>query len=74
MPQSKAMPSIGPRCGELRVRDVEHNWRIIYRVDDDAILVVDVFPKKTPRTPPELIERCRKRLSAYDEAKKKVNP
>ena len=47
MPHSRPLPSIGPRCAELRVRDAEHNWRIIYRLDDDAVIVVDVFPKKT---------------------------
>ena len=40
MPQSRPMPSIGANCHELRVRDVEQNWRIIYRIDDDAILIL----------------------------------
>jgi hypothetical protein len=29
MPHSRPMPSIGPRCHELRVRDGHHNWRIV---------------------------------------------
>jgi phage-related protein len=36
LPQSRPMPSIGARCHELIVRDTEQNWRIIYRIDNDA--------------------------------------
>lgn len=25
MPQAEPLPDVGPRCGALRVRDVEHN-------------------------------------------------
>jgi phage-related protein len=65
-PQARPMPSIGPRCGELRVRDAEHNWRIIYRVDSDAVLVAEVFPKKTGTTPRHVIEACKERFRHYD--------
>lgn len=68
MPQSRPMPSIGPRCHELRVCDENQNWRIVYRIDPDAILVVDVFGKKTARTPVKMIEACRHRLTLYDAA------
>jgi len=70
MPMSRPMPSIGPGCHELRVRDGQHNWRIIYRIDPDAILIVDVFPKTTEHTPKAVIDTCEKRLSRYDEATK----
>lgn len=60
------MPSIGERCHELRIRDAEKNWRIIYRIDDDAILIVEVFNKSTRTTPKNVIDICRKRLSKYD--------
>lgn len=60
------MPSIGARCHELRIRDQEHNWRLIYRVDSDAILVVDLFAKKTRQTPREVIDVCKTRLKNYD--------
>ena len=43
MPQSRPMPSIGPRCHELRINDKDSTWRIIYRADEDAILILDVF-------------------------------
>ena len=64
------MPSIGRGCHELRVRDEEHNWRIIYRIDSDVIVIVDVFPKKTAKTPKPVIQHCKARLAAYDKAKK----
>ena len=66
MPQAEPLPDVGPRCGTLRVRDAEHNWRIMYRVDSDAILVVDVYAKKTRRIPDEVIQRCKQRLKQYD--------
>jgi phage-related protein len=67
MPQAEPLPIIGPRCGALRVRDGEHNWRIVFRVDADAVLVAEVYPKKTRKVPQDVIERCRKRLRDYDE-------
>jgi phage-related protein len=68
MPHSRPMPSIGPRCHELRVRDGEHNWRIVYRIDDDAILIAEVFAKTTRQTPKQVIDACKRRLRLYDEA------
>ena len=61
------MPSIGKRCYELRVRDAEQNWRIVYRIDTEAIVIVEVFAKKSGTTPRRIIETCKARLSAYDE-------
>ena len=66
LPHSWPMPTIGARCHELRIRDVDKNWRIIYRIDDDAILIVEVFNKTTRTTPEQVIENCKKRLSKYD--------
>jgi phage-related protein len=60
------MPDIGKRCHELRVREGRHNWRIIYRIDPAAIVVVEVFAKTTPQTPRSIIDLCRERLSDYD--------
>ena len=67
LPVSRPMPSIGPRCHELRVRDRNHHWRILYRTDEDAIVIVDVFAKKTGKTPVEVIENAKSRLRKYDE-------
>jgi phage-related protein len=71
MPDSRPMPSVGPKCHELRVRDVEHKliWRIIYRIDPDAIVVADIFAKKTAKTPPNVIDTCKRRLVALDSRK-----
>lgn len=66
LPQSRPMPSIGAHCHELRVRDENKNWRIMYRIDDDAIIVADVFNKTTRETPKSVIENCQRRLSKYD--------
>jgi phage-related protein len=66
LPHSRPMPRIGERCHELRIRDVEKDWRIIYRIDDDAILIVDVFNKSTRTTPKNVMDICKKRLSKYD--------
>jgi phage-related protein len=69
MPDSRPMPSIGKHCHELRVHDSENSkeWRIIYRIDDDAIVILDVFAKTTPNTPKQVIDNCQKRLKQYDE-------
>jgi phage-related protein len=61
------MPSIGKRCHELRVRDEDANWRIVYRIDDDVIVIVHVFTKATEQIPPRVIELCKRPLARYDE-------
>jgi phage-related protein len=68
MPHSRPMPSIGPNCRELRVQDADVTWRIIYRVDRDAIVIAEVFSKKTTSTPERIVETCRRRLRGYDHA------
>jgi phage-related protein len=67
LPYSRPMTSIGARCHELRVTDKDDAWRIIYRVDGDAIVIAEVFSKKNQRTPARVIERCKTRLQRYDE-------
>ncbi|MFM9964777.1 MAG: type II toxin-antitoxin system RelE/ParE family toxin [Planctomycetaceae bacterium] len=66
MPHSRPMPSVGPRCHELRIRDEQENWRIMYRIDEDVIVILAVFAKKTQLTPKAVIDTCRKRLADYD--------
>ena len=68
MPQAELLPNVGARCGALRVRDAEHNWRIMYRADTDAVLVLEVYSKKTRKIPDEVIRRCQDRLKRYDAA------
>ncbi|MBK7875528.1 MAG: type II toxin-antitoxin system RelE/ParE family toxin [Planctomycetes bacterium] len=66
MPHARPMPSLGWRCFELRIRGPVENWRIVLRVDPDAIVIVDVFAKTTRATPHLVLERCRRRLRRYD--------
>jgi len=60
------MPSIGTRCHELRINDEKLTWRIIYRIYTDAILILDVFEKKTNRTPKSIIDICKQRIKRYE--------
>jgi phage-related protein len=66
MPHSRPMPSIGKRCHELRITDSGSIWRVFYRVDSDAIVIVEWFSKRTRETPKSVIDLCRKRLKHYD--------
>ena len=68
MPQSRPMPVIGKQCHALRVRDIDVTWRIVYRIDIDAIVILEVFDKKTSKTPQRVIDTCKGRLRDYDEA------
>ena len=67
LPISRPMPQIGPRCHELRINDEGKTWRIIYRIDEDAIIISEVFAKKTQQTPKRVIEICHKRFRQYDD-------
>jgi phage-related protein len=68
MPQSRPMPVIGVRCHELRIPDGDLAWRIIYDLDPDAVVICEVFSKKTLATPKSVIETRRRRLAAYEAA------
>jgi len=67
-PACKPMNTIGRRCYELIVIDESKTWRIMVRIDDDAVLVLDVFAKKTQKTPQSVKDACKKRLKEYDAA------
>jgi phage-related protein len=60
------MPAIGGRCSELRLVDAGGIWRIIYRIDEDAIVILDLYEKKTPKTPQRVVDACRQRLRDCD--------
>ena len=70
MPQSRPMPLMGRRCHELRIQDKKDTWRLVYRVDSDAIVIVEIFSKKTQQTPKGVIETSKRRLKLYDELTK----
>jgi len=70
LPHSRPMPVVGARCHELRIQDENRTWRIMYRVDADAIVIADVFAKTSQTTPATAIKNSQRRLHAYDAAAK----
>ncbi|HEY6951497.1 MAG TPA: type II toxin-antitoxin system RelE/ParE family toxin [Bacteroidota bacterium] len=66
LPHSRPMPSIGSRCHELRINDENKTRRIVYRLDTDAVIILEVFEKKSPKTPQEVIEHCKRRIRLYE--------
>ncbi|MDZ8118488.1 type II toxin-antitoxin system RelE/ParE family toxin [Pontiella agarivorans] len=66
LPHSRPMPAIGKRCHELRITDENSIWRIVYRIDSDAIVIADVFQKKTQQTPKRVVDESKRRLKQYD--------
>ncbi len=40
----------------------------MYRVDADAIVIVEVYSKRTRATPQQVVQVCQRRLRAYDQA------
>ena len=66
LPISRPMPTIGPRVHELRLSDEAGDWRVVYRIDADEVIVVEVFKKTTPQTPKRVIDLCEQRLTAFD--------
>ena len=65
LPHSRPMPSIGRRCHELRIVNEDATWRIMYYIDDDAIVILDVSSKKTQTTPKQVIRVSKRRLALY---------
>ena len=70
MPHSRPMTAIGRRVHELRINDEDSTWRVIYRLDTDAVIIGEVFQKTTSSTPKGVIEACRKRFAEYDRVTK----
>ena len=68
LPHSRPMPSIGPRCHELRVRDEDSTWRVVYRIDQDWIIIATVFRKKTNAMPHRVVRIAQRRLKEFDDA------
>lgn len=65
LPHSRPMPSIGKACHELRVNDKNVTWRVMYYIDKEAVVVLEIFSKKTNKTPRKTIALCQKRLQIY---------
>ena len=66
LPHSRPMPAIGTRCHELRINDENKTWRIVYRIDRDAIVILEVFEKKSQKTPLKVVENCKRRIRLYE--------
>jgi phage-related protein len=64
-PASRPMPDIGSNCHELRIDDRERTWRIAYHVDSEAIVILEVFEKKSRKTPKHVLDTCKRRLRRY---------
>lgn len=59
------MPIIGAGCHELRIVDTKANWRIMYYLAADAVVILDVFKKQTEATPKAVIAACQRRLGEF---------
>ena len=66
LPESRPMSDLGVRCHELRIVDGKRTWRIMYRIDADAIVILEVFEKKTRKTPRQVLDVCKQRLKVYN--------
>jgi len=57
---------MGVRCQELRVTDTNATWRVIFRTDEGAIVLVEIFAKKAQNTPQYVIKTGKKRIKDYE--------
>jgi phage-related protein len=53
-----------------KIQDENRTWRIMYRVDTDAVVITEVFAKTSQATPVTAIKNSQRRLRAYDDAAK----
>lgn len=66
MPLSRPMREVGAACHELRIDDGDSTFRILYHIAADAIVILEVFQKKSRATPKQVIDVAKKRLRAYN--------
>jgi phage-related protein len=59
------MPSLAKGCHELRIQDASRVWRIVYFVDPEAVVILEVFAKTTQRAPKGVLDASRARLRRY---------
>ena len=72
MPSSRSMPIIGQNCHELRVDDGNVTWRILYHVASDAVVILEVFQKKSRATPKHIVALAQKRLRQYQRLTREI--
>jgi phage-related protein len=65
MPHARALPSVGPRCHELRIADQGNAWRIFYHLAPDAVVILGVLNKKTTKIPLSTLRSCERHLKTY---------
>jgi phage-related protein len=65
LPHARPMSEIGPGCYELRVVDRDQTWRVLYYLAPDAIVILEVFSKKTAATPKAVLAGARQRLQMF---------
>lgn len=65
LPHSRPIPIVDGHCHELRIRDQNQTWRIVYAIEPDAIIILEVFSKKTRAMPRSVIHSARRRLMLY---------
>jgi len=65
MPHSRPMPVIGRGCHELRLQDQDKPWRILYCIEPEAIVILEVFSKTSNQTPQSVIDVSKARLKSY---------
>jgi phage-related protein len=65
LPHSRPMPSIGTKCHELRVIDESVTWRILYALTSDAVVILEVFDKKSRTTPKSVRQTAAIRWKRY---------
>ncbi len=44
----------------------------MYRIDVNAIVILEIFSKKTKTTPERIIETCKQRIKIYDKTEKPI--
>ena len=65
MPASRPLPAIGRNCHELRVVDSDVTWRIVYHLASDAVVILEVFSKKTRTLPIAVADAAKRRMQQY---------
>jgi phage-related protein len=71
LPSSRPMPAVAAGCHELRIVDRDQTWRIVYHIAPDAVVILDVFSRKSAATPPSVITECRKRVETFQAPSKR---
>ncbi len=65
LPHSRPMPMVGAASHELRIVDAAQSWRIVYHISNEAIVLLEVFSKKSGKTPRRILQTCQQRLQEF---------